>query len=204
MKLFFNTYFLKKSILILVLLFSVNFLFAQEEEDSYVYGDTEEEEEVKEGDEKTEKPLIDWNRVSVGGGLGLSFGNVTLIDIAPTAAYFVTDHFLYGVGLNYMYYSDNHVGFQTSSFGARVFSQYLLDILPVLAHVEVEVINADSYKYRGERTTFANVYVGGGLNQKIGDRSYYYMLVLWNLNDFNDSILQQPNPIIRVGIGLAI
>ena len=193
---------MKKLLFIIILLFSVSFLFAQEEEDSYVYGDSDEE--IAKGDKKEEKPFIDWNRVAVGGGLGLSFGNVTLIDIAPTAAYFVTDHFLYGVGINYMYYEDKNVRFKTSTFGGRIFAQYLIDVLPVLAHVEAEVINADSYNYPGTRVNVVNLYVGGGLNQKIGDRSYYYMLVLWNLNDYNDSVLTQPNPIIRVGIGLAI
>ena len=192
---------MKKSILFIIVLFLTSFAFAQEE-DSYVYGD--DQEETKDNKDRDIKPLIDWSRVSIGGGLGMTFGNVVLIDIAPTAAYFVTDQFLYGIGVNYMYYEDKYVGFKTNTYGARVFSQYLLEILPVLAHVEAEVINADSYTHPGERVNVVNLYVGGGLNQKMGDRSYFYMLMLWNLNDYNESILSYPNPVIRVGVAVGI
>lgn len=191
---------IKYFLLILTLLLT-NFLLAQDE-DSYVYGDTETE--LKKDTKNGVGGGIDWSRVSVGGGLGMTFGTVTYIEIAPTVSYFVTDHFLYGVGLNYMYYEDKNVRFETHSFGGKVFSQYLLDILPVLAHVEAEVINADSYSHPGERVNVVNLYVGGGLSQRMGDRSYLYILMLWNLNDYNDSVLTQPNPIMRIGIGVGI
>jgi long-subunit fatty acid transport protein len=190
---------MKKSCLLIIALFSINFLFAQDE-DSYVYGDSE----LKNKAKNDNKPLIDWSRVSVGGGLGATFGNVTFIEVAPTAAYFVTDHFLYGIGLSYVYYEDKIFRYKTSTYGARVYSQYLLDILPVLGHVEAELINVDSFSYPGTRINVVNLYVGGGLNQKMGDRSYFYLLMLWNLNDYNDAALAQPNPIVRVGVAVGI
>lgn len=192
---------MKKTFLFIIVLFVTSFTFAQDE-DSYVYGD--DQTETKDNKDREIKPLIDWSRVSIGGGLGMTFGNVVLIDIAPTAAYFVTDQFLYGIGVNYMYYEDKYVGFKTNTYGARIFSQYLLEVLPVLAHVEAEVINADSFSHPGERVNVVNLYVGGGLNQKMGDRSYFYMLMLWNLNDYNESILSYPNPVIRVGVAVGI
>ena len=172
-----------------------------QDEDPYVYGDNTPSDKTSEP--KTNNSGFDWQRTTIGGGLGLSFGNVTVIEIAPNFGYYFTDQILGGVGLNYTYYGERRNNFSTSIYGGRVFGEYLLKDMPLLAHVEAELINLEWTAT--ERKNIVNFYVGGGLKQALGGRSYVYVLGLWNLNETKESILiRQPNPVIRVGIALGL
>jgi len=171
-------------------------MFAQEE-DVYVSGDAN----------KITTPTLseqgfNWSRVTLGGGLGLTFGTITLIEIAPTVGYYLTDNVLAGAGVNYIYYEDKTINFNTSIYGARVFGEYLFDNLPFLAHVETELINIEGS--RRNRMNIVNLYVGGGLKQQIGKTSYFYLLALWNLNETKESYYLQPNPTIRLGVAIGL
>jgi hypothetical protein len=44
-----------------------------------------------------------WQRVSVGGNLGLQFGSITAIDVSPEAVIRVVDQLHLGVGFSYSY-----------------------------------------------------------------------------------------------------
>jgi hypothetical protein len=172
-----------------------------QEEDAYVYGDNAPS--SKASAPKTDNGGFNWQRATIGGGLGLSFGNVTVIEIAPNFGYYLTDQVLAGVGLNYTYYGEKANNFSTSIYGGRVFGEYLLKDMPLLAHVEAELINLEWSAT--ERKNIVNFYVGGGLKQNLGGRSYVYALGLWNLNETKESILiRQPNPVIRVGIAIGL
>ncbi|NBC24998.1 MAG: hypothetical protein GVX78_05220 [Bacteroidetes bacterium] len=46
-------------------------------------------------------------RIFVGGGLGLSFGTITNIRIAPVVGYRVSPDLSFGLGPSYQYYSDS-------------------------------------------------------------------------------------------------
>ena len=186
---------LKNSLLILMLLFSIAG-FSQDE-DSYVFGDN------STGDSNAStKKGFDWDRTTIGGGFGLSFGSLTIIEVAPNFGYYLTDNILAGIGGRYSYYKDNDLNQSTDLYGARVFGEYLFGNLPFLAHVETELINLEWT--RGVRKNLINVYVGGGIKQRIGGRSYFYILGLWNLNETTESYILQPNPIIRGGIAIVL
>ena len=187
---------MKKSIFLILTLFFSSFSFAQEE-DVYVLGDSD-----KNAKPSISKKGFDWSKVTLGGGLGLTFGTITLVEVAPTVGYYLTDNILAGVGVNYIYYEDKSINFNTSIYGARVFGEYLFDDLPFLAHVETEIINIEGA--RAERLNIINLYVGGGLKQQIGRTSYFYLLALWNLNETKESYFLQPNPIIRLGIAIGL
>jgi len=172
-------------------------LFAQVDEDSYVLGDS------KSTNPKPQNKGFDWDRVTIGGGLGLTFGTVTYVEIAPNVGYYLTDNFLAGVGVNYTYYEYKSLNFHTSIYGARIYGEYFLKALPLMAHAETEVINLESDINR--RINIVNIYVGGGLKQEISKRSYFFILALWNLNETKASTyFLQPNPIIRGGIAIGI
>jgi hypothetical protein len=172
-----------------------------QEDDAYVYGDNAPS--TTAATPKTTDGSFDWQKVTVGGGLGLSFGNVTVIEIAPNFGYYFTDQVLAGVGLNYTYYGEKANNFSTSIYGGRVYGEYLFEEMPLLAHVEAELINLEWTAT--ERKNIVNLYVGGGLKQKLGGSSYVYVLGLWNLNETKESILiRQPNPVIRVGIAIGL
>ncbi len=187
---------LKHSLIILALFIST-FGFSQDE-DSYVFGDDTESSSTN----SSKGGGFDWERATIGGGLGLSFGTLTVLEIAPNFGYYLTDNVLVGVGGRYSYYKDNVDNFSTSIYGGRVFGEYLFGKLPFLAHVETELINLEWTQ--DVRKNIVNVYVGGGIKQRIGGRSYLYILGLWNLNETKESFILQPNPIIRGGIAIGL
>jgi len=174
--------------------------FAQSD-DSYVLGDNTGSTDVAPEWKITDK--FDWHRVTVGGGLGATFGTITYIEISPIFGYYLTKHIIAGVGANYTYYSDNDYNYSTSIYGARIFGEYIFADLPLLAHVEGEVINLAGFA--NKRINIYNFYVGGGIKQNLGANSYVFILGLWNLNETKESSYYlQPNPTIRIGIAIGI
>lgn len=186
---------MKKILFIFCLIFSVS-LFAQTDEDAYVYGD-----ETSSTDNTSSNGKFDWKRVTVGGGLGASFGNITYFEISPTVGYYLTDNFLAGIGGTYIYYSDNIYKYKTNMYGGNVFTQYKIKDLPILAHAETALMNYYSFN-KERRVTTTAVLLGGGLRQDFGQRSYMAILVLWDINQNEDSFY--PNPVIRAGIAFAL
>lgn len=173
------------------------------QDDSYVYGDY--------GTAKKKKELpkgFDWDKVTIGGSLGASFGNnQSYFEISPQFGYFLTENILVGVGGNYTYFEDNQFNISTSLYGARVFGQYVFNELPIIAHIEGELINIELFGNsfsRSERVNIYNFYVGGGLKQNLGGSSYIYILALYNLNETEESRLIQINPQIRGGIAIGL
>ena len=185
---------IKQGLIVFFLLISFN-VFSQE--DVYVLDDSSNETSSTFSDDKG----FNWNRVTVGGGLGLTFGDITIIEVAPNFGYYLTDNILAGVGVNYTYYGDKRTAFNTTIYGGRVYGEYLFNNMPLLAHVETELINLEWTAT--ERKNIVNVYVGGGLKQRLSGSSYIYMLSLWNLNETKESILiQQPNPTLITGFAI--
>jgi len=188
---------IKQFLAILLLSISPIIGFSQADEDSYVYGDTP---KTTTNSEKTGK--FDWDRVTIDGGLGATFGDVTYFEISPTIGYYLTDNILAGVGGTYIYYSDNINKFKTNIYGGTIFTQYLFKDLPILAHAETNLMNYFSFT-RQSRISVAGVFLGGGLKQQMGDgRSYLSILILWDVNETEDSFF--PSPIIRGGISIGL
>lgn len=188
---------LKHGLIILTLLIST-LGFAQEE-DAYVFGDNTSNNSTS---ASSGGGGFDWDRVTIGGGLGMTFGSITYIEVSPTFGYYLTDNILAGIGGNYTYYSEKATNFNTSLYGGRIFGEYVFENIPFLAHAEIELINIESYD--NERINIINPYIGGGLKQSFGGHSYLYILVLWNLNETKESFLLQPNPVIRGGISIGM
>jgi hypothetical protein len=86
-------------------------------------------------------------------------------------------------------------------YGGNVFTQYMFNNLPVLAHAETALMNYYSFN-RSARITTTAVLLGGGLKQDFGGRSYLSILILWDINETEDSFY--PNPIIRAGIAIGL
>jgi hypothetical protein len=188
---------IKQFLAILLLFISPVIGFSQADEDSYVYGDTP---KTKADSEKSGK--FDWDRVTLGGGLGATFGDLTYFEISPAVGYYITDNILAGVGGTYIYYSDNINKYKTNIYGGTIFTQYLFKDLPILAHAETNLMNYFSWN-RQARINAIGVFLGGGLKQQLGDgRSYLSILVLWDINETKDSFY--PNPIIRGGISIGL
>jgi hypothetical protein len=193
-----------RSALIILSLLITSIGFAQEE-DNYVFGDNATESNSVKG------KGFDWDRVTIGGGVGLMVGNNnTLIGVSPTFGYYITDNILLGLGAEYTYEKNfyTYTPYYANTYGGKAFGQYFFDNMPLLAHVEVESVTIDvNYAqgyYEDEVINMLNVYVGGGLKQRLGGYSFLYALVLYNLNETPESYYIQTNPIIRIGIAIGL
>ncbi|MBK8847430.1 MAG: hypothetical protein IPO27_13140 [Bacteroidetes bacterium] len=155
--------------------------------------------------EKKEKTKSPWkDKISVGGNLGLQFGNPTLIDVSPTLGYRVNEKFMPGIGATYIYNSwrdfDGNRS-QISVYGGRLFARYMV-ISNLFLHGEYEVLNFPLYADNTSRQWVPALLVGGGYSQQIGNRSSVNVMILWNVLQDGTRPSLYNNPIIRVGFNL--
>ena len=152
--------------------------------------------------ENENKPFWSWERVYGGGGIGLQFGNITLINVAPDIGYKITDRYSAGFGIRYIYLGDRRYNppYEMSIYGGSFFNRFIITNF-LFAHAEYELLNGPWDPYSAKRFNLNNVWVGGGLRQAAGNASLNIM-ALWNLNDepFNPF----PNPQIRMGISIGL
>jgi hypothetical protein len=150
---------------------------------------------------KTKPPLAD--RLFFGGNLGLSFGDVTHIDISPLIGYKLTPQLIAGLGITYQYFQDNNYTpvYKNNVYGGRLFGRYYTRIR-VFLHTEYETLRYDDYYDPSRKITENNIYVGGGYTQAIGGRAGFEILFLYNLNESPYSLYS--NPIFRMGVGIGI
>lgn len=193
-----------KNILTILFLFFAIIGYTQEE--GYVYGDNASTTKSSSGDG------FSWERATIGGGFYAAFGSNSYFLIAPTFGYHLTDNFLVGVGLNYAYervsFRVTNFPYKSHTYGGSVFSQFKFGDLPFLAHAELEYANInvdfDASLDNDLTLNLINSYVGGGLRQQMGSYSYFYALILFNLNETKESGIVQQNPVIRVGVALGL
>lgn len=188
-----------KKILIftLLLFFGVAVIAQTDDDESYVYGDVS----GSNKEDNSSKGKFDWSRMIVGGGMGATFGDLTYVEVSPTVGYFLTDQIIVGLGGTYIYFHDKRVDYKTNIYGGNLYTQYLFEDLPILVHAETALVNYQSF-LKERRINSVAVLVGGGLKQQVGDRSYLSILMLWDLNETDDSFY--PNPIIRAGIAIGL
>ena len=141
-----------------------------------------------------------------GGGFGLQFGSVTLIELSPLVGYNVTPKFSVGLSPTYKYYSYKYSPTQhivNNIFGGSIFARYSI-YQGIFAHVEYESLfyNTKEPGYPTYMQRFNSFFVGGGYSQPIGQNSGMYIMLLWNLNDTPNS--PYINPVIRVGFNIGL
>jgi len=141
------------------------------------------------------------NRIIVGGGVGLQFGTITLIDVSPILGYKVTERFVPGIGLTYQYYKDTRwvPEYETNIYGGSVFARYYL-WQDLFAHAEYQILSYEkliNVYGEKERVNVPGLLVGGGYRQWIGNNFAATIVILFNLNETIDSPYQ--NPIFRIG-----
>lgn len=148
------------------------------------------------------KPFWSWDRVYGGGGIGLQFGTITLVNVAPDIGYKVTERYSAGIGIRYIYFADRRYTppFELNIYGASFFNRFIItDFL--FAHAEYEVLNGPWNPNINRRYNLNNVWVGGGLRQVAGNAAINIM-ALWNLNE--EPYNPFPNPQIRMGISIGL
>ena len=159
-------------------------------------------------------------RLVYGGGFGLQFGNVTLVDLSPTIGYRLTDQLTLGTGISFKY---NHIkdytldqnsgrwyDYKSNIYGGSVWGRYYL-LQNIFAHAEIEQLKID-YNYTSVSSTLptnvkngvdvTSVLVGGGYRQPLGGHVFFNILILFNLNETD--FTPYNNPIIRAGVSVGM
>ncbi|MBL6963897.1 MAG: hypothetical protein ISR55_08740 [Bacteroidetes bacterium] len=142
------------------------------------------------------------DKIQLGGGAGMQFGNQTVIEISPKLAYHLTNKMNLGVGLTYSFYRINldrmygHGGlYQTSIYGGSAFANYML-FSNLFAHLEYELLNFEQYDNLAQefnRKWLGSFFVGGGYRQYFNnDKSYLQIVLLYNLNYQTNSPYSSP------------
>lgn len=149
-----------------------------------------------------------FEKLYVGGGLGLQFGVATVIDISPLVLYEPVKFLQVGLGGTYIYnrVRFNQQIFQTNIYGGRA----VLRLLPLrnmfsnsdafFLHGEYEIMNLEDFtdpSILAGRLNIPAYNVGAGYQQAIGARSFTTLSFLFNLND--DPRYPFNNPMIRFG-----
>ncbi len=144
-----------------------------------------------------------------GGSLGLQFGTITMVDVSPQFGYFIFENMSVGMGLTYQYVADRrympvedmHV------LGGRAFTRlYLPFFNSVFAHGEYEYMayNSNLINSKGlkEWIEVSNVLAGIGYRQRIYGRSAMTLMILWNFNESQYNLYN--NPVIRAGVDIGL
>lgn len=147
-------------------------------------------------------------RIWFGGGVGLSFGTVTAIQVDPLVGYKLDQagKFSLGLGASYWYYQDNRFAppINYSGYGYRTFTRYRV-LEPLYLHAEFLHLNVERYSVADDaikRIWVPHVLVGAGYVQSLGGRSSIYFQVLFDVLQDPNSVYRSQGPIVSGGIGV--
>ncbi|MCC6601085.1 MAG: hypothetical protein IT223_10485 [Crocinitomicaceae bacterium] len=138
------------------------------------------------------------DRLVLGGNLGGSFGTYTFLQIAPQVGYAVTDKWINGVGVNYMYYSaPGYIG--ETIYGGSLWTRYTI-VGGLFTTATYEVLNRKVYDIpiglhrRNVNVLLVGVgyYSGGNNGLGIGIQILYDLI--------GDPWSPYQNPLIRGGL----
>jgi len=145
-------------------------------------------------------------RLFFGGSLGLQIGTVTNIEVSPVVGLWVLPRVAVAIGPEYMYYQDPY--YSTSIYGGKVYSELVLlqdlnNIIPagmhmgIFLHAEYESLSLESEMwntaYSSKRFMLNTALAGGGISQRLGQRSSLNFMVLWVLNGSDYGFYSNPD-----------
>jgi hypothetical protein len=188
------------------LLIGFNLIFAQ-----YEYpesGEVKNSQEHKQKKDRSSEGLDKESRVFYGGNVGVSFGTITYIELAPTIGYKFTERLWSGIGPEYLYFGSKDLDYHTNIYGFRNFASFAvlkdidkvinLNIGSIFLYAENEVLNIKLDKVN--RNWYDLLLGGFGVRMPIGNRSGFSILVLFRLNE--SAALLYSNPEIRLSIDI--
>lgn len=156
---------------------------------------------------KDARPFAD--RIWFGGGVGLSFGTVTAIQLDPLVGYKVDQEGRLSVGLggSYWYLRDNRYNpaYDFTAYGYRTFSRYRF-IEQAFAHVEFLHMNVEANRFGSLSEVAPRIWVphlllGAGYIQSLGGSGSIYLQVLFDVWQDPNSIYYGRGPIFSGGVG---
>ncbi len=131
-------------------------------------------------------------RLFFGGDLGLSFGTITYIRIAPILGYNINPKLAVGAGPSYQYYNDNrYIDASSSIYGGSAFGRYFI-LENIFLQSELEVLNLERISYFQNSDTFQSrvtipvLFVGGGFSQRTANGSGFFIGIFYDvIGDIN-------------------
>lgn len=150
-----------------------------------------------------------WDRVYIGGNLGLQFGSITSVEVSPLAGYRFSNTFSAGFGVTYQYFKADYVNgfgqkidYETNIYGGRLFARKNVT-QQIFAHAEYESLNLEFYNPLADqklRQWVPALFIGGGLFQPVGSRAGFNVMVLYNV--MHDDLKSPYNSplVVRAGI----
>jgi hypothetical protein len=143
--------------------------------------------------------------VFYGGTIGLGFGDVDYVEIAPLIGRHVNPQFSYGGSVIYRHRSDDRYekDLSTDDYGASIFGRYRLT--PALfAQAEYEYLNYEFYNLdlSKDRDSSNSVFLGGGVSSPAGRNASVYATALYNVNYDEDESPYDSPWVIRFGVGV--
>lgn len=158
---------------------------------------------------------VTWrDRLFFGGNLSLTVGTITAIQISPLVGYRLTPRWSAGVSFDYEFYksSGTYYGtvmaapYSTSIYGENLFTNFVFlknfptNGLSLFAETEYESLNLER-KYFQDYTSSGRFWLnsflaGGGIRQRMGRRSSFNLMILWNFNETQYSPYYS-NPILK-------
>ncbi len=154
--------------------------------------------------EAVKTPLSE--RIYYGGGVGLSLGTITSVNINPMVGYKFTSQLSAGVTLTYQYLkrNDEYYKYESNSYGGSLFSRYRFTD-ELYGHVEYANINYDFFTLEGKvasREWVPFLLVGGGYSNQIGQNSVFYAQILFDVLQNELSPYESGQPIYSMGVGI--
>jgi hypothetical protein len=186
---------MKKKILVILTIFLCAAIYA-EAQDVYTSSGSSN----KKNWTKQEPKGFDPQRLIFGGGLGLSFGTVTSIAVAPIIGYRITENFSAGIGLNYQYLLERdaipllgrYYDYEASMLAPSVWMRYVIfSNLFVQAVYEHNFIAYTNYRYDQngsgniesykEKYSCPSVLLGGGYRQPVSENASMLVMILYDV-----------------------
>ncbi|MCW5624801.1 MAG: hypothetical protein KIT73_08810, partial [Burkholderiales bacterium] len=142
-----------------------------------------------------------------GGGLGLTFGDVTSVNVRPLLGYRLTDQLAVGGSLIYRYRDDDRFNrdLTTHDYGASAFARYTITG-PFFVQAELEQLSYEVYRsnFTTDRRNATSLFAGGGISQPISRNVNAFALVMYNLSHSSQS---SPTPysspwLFSFGVGI--
>jgi len=129
-----------------------------------------------------------------GGGIGLSFGQVDYVELAPLIGYRFLPKLDGGLQLIYQYQHDSRYAetLTFNNYGANVFARYFV-VPTIFAEAEYQYLN---YEYPlatldTARSTYNTFLAGGGYSAPMGHGAGFYFSALYDFS-YNSSDLHSP------------
>ncbi len=147
-------------------------------------------------------------RLFFGGNMGLQFGTITDIQLAPVAGVWLRPRVAVALGPDYHFFKYQDV--KTDIYGGKAYLELVAiqnvnKFIPlgvntgIFLHLEDELLSLESSFWKDPATYNSNrfyintILAGPGLSQQIGRRASLNLMFLWVLNDSGYGIYSNPD-----------